>query len=83
MSMESHVGMILTGKTKELLTKFKFQISAHYGKLIHRRLKVKRQWKHTVLQRVGSALYRETVEMLLQRNSEVVVSEPHYSRGLL
>jgi len=37
----------------------------------------------TVLQWAGSSLYQETVEMLLQRNSELVVSEPRCGGGLL
>jgi hypothetical protein len=36
-----------------------------------------------VLQRAGSALYRERGEMLLQCNSKVVLSESRYSKGLL
>jgi hypothetical protein len=35
------------------------------------------------LQRAVSALYRETVEMLLQSNREFALSEPRYSGELL
>jgi hypothetical protein len=37
----------------------------------------------TALQLAGSAVYRETVEMQLQPNSELALSEPRYSGGLL
>jgi hypothetical protein len=62
---------------------FKFRICAHYRELIQRCLKVKRQWKQTELERAGNAPYRETVQMLLQRNSEFALSEPRYGGGLL
>jgi hypothetical protein len=47
------------------------------------RLKVRRQWKQTALQRAGMEPYRGTVEMLLQRNTVLALSEPRYSWGLL
>jgi hypothetical protein len=50
---------------------------------IPRCLKVKRQWKQIALQWAENALYRETVEMLLQRNSELELIKLHYSGGLL
>jgi hypothetical protein len=37
----------------------------------------------TALQRAGSALYRDTVQMLLQRNTELALSEPRNRGGLL
>jgi hypothetical protein len=37
----------------------------------------------TALQRAGNALYRETVEILLQSNGELALSEPRFSGGLL
>jgi hypothetical protein len=44
---------------------------------------IKREWKQIAVQRAGRALYRETVERLLQRNSELALSEPRYGGGLL
>jgi hypothetical protein len=48
-----------------------------------RRLKIKSEWKQIELERAGSALYRKTFEMLLQHNSELVLSELRYSGILL
>jgi hypothetical protein len=36
----------------------------------------------TVLQRAGRALSQETVDMILQRNSELALNEPRYSGGI-
>jgi hypothetical protein len=44
-------------------------------------LKVKRQDKQMMLQWVGSTLYQEMVEMLLQCNSELPLSKPRYGGG--
>jgi hypothetical protein len=49
------------------------------AKYMHRRFKVKTQWKQIALQWAGSALYRERVKMLLQRNKELAPSEPRYN----
>jgi hypothetical protein len=52
------------------------------GTYLPRRLKVKRQWT----QRYNgqeSTLYRDTVEMLLQCNSELALTDLRYSEGLL
>jgi hypothetical protein len=70
-----NVLMICSKLLKRSATRgFKFGISARCRELNTLRL---------TLQRAGSALYRETVEMLLQRNSELAISEQRYSKGLL
>jgi hypothetical protein len=39
--------------------------------------------KQIVLQWVGSMLFRKMAEMLLQHNSKLALSEPHYDGELL